>query len=86
MSRKLTTKNAIAAYVHCLKCVDEWKEGQPGESSQSYSRLSVGFTEEGLQVWCERHELNVVHIDFEGHQHPANLAASEPTPPLRLVE
>ena len=32
---------------------------------QDYTKLDVGFTESGLQVWCRRHDTNVVHIDFE---------------------
>ena len=38
------------------------------ESLQEYSKLDVGFTNIGLQVWCRRHEINVCHIDFEGNE------------------
>ena len=37
-----------------------------------YSRYDVGFTMAGLQVWCRRHEINIVHIDFEDYVHPYN--------------
>jgi hypothetical protein len=60
---------AIGAYIHCGLCLDELPAE---ESPQSFARLSVGFTRQGLQVWCVRHDCNVLHIDFEGRQHPAN--------------
>ena len=28
----------------------------------------------GLQVWCKRHETNILHVDFEGNT-PANMRA-----------
>jgi hypothetical protein len=43
-----------------------------GESAQSWARLEAGFTEKGVQVRCVRHDLNIIHIDFEGHNHPAD--------------
>jgi len=65
-----TTKNVIAAFFHCKKCLQELPFGQ---SPREWAQLEVGFTEIGLQVYCKRHEINVMHIDFEGQQHPANL-------------
>ncbi len=52
--------NDIGAFIHCKKCLQ-------GECNQ---RLEVGWTEQGLQVWCRRHDMNIIHIDFEGHRHP----------------
>lgn len=34
--------------------------------------LQHGWTPIGFQVWCTRHNANVVHVDFEGVKHPAN--------------
>ena len=34
--------------------------------------IDVGFTPVGIQVWCNRHQCNVVHIDFEGRSLPNN--------------
>lgn len=62
--------NEIQLYLHCARCLAELPGS--GESAESYSRLNVGWTAIGLQVWCRRHNANIVHIDFEGHQHPAN--------------
>lgn len=63
--------NKISMYIHCSLCVEEVKEIE-GESPQSYSRYSTGWTEQGIQVWCSRHNCNIAHVDFEGHQHPTN--------------
>lgn len=80
----LTNKNAITSFMHCGLCVKEWNDGKaPGESPASYSRLSVGWTKEGLQVWCNRHEANVVHVDFQGQQHPANTTRDGSAKPER---
>lgn len=68
-TRVIPNTNEIFSFTHCLKCLAEIPEG---ESPQSYSRLEVGFTLTGFQVWCLRHDCNVLHIDFEGRQHPFN--------------
>jgi len=60
--------NQIQAFMHCGKCLAQIPEGvSPGE----WADLEFGFTQTGLQVWCRRHDCNLVHIDFEGHVHPA---------------
>ncbi len=69
----------IQMYLHCRRCVQELAErcertGEP-QSPRDYARLAVGWTPDGLQVWCNRHECNVLHVDFEGRKHPANLTA-----------
>ena len=63
----------IGQFIHCGLCIEEWDTGKAvGESPQSYARFSVGWTKLGFQVWCNRHEANVLHVDFEGVQHRAN--------------
>ena len=58
----------------CRKCFEE----KPKETSmEEWSKLNVAFTEIGLQVWCLRHDMNVVHIDFQGFTHPANMGAAD---------
>jgi hypothetical protein len=59
----------IKAYMHCGLCLSEKPDNV---SAASFSRLDVGWTQWGLQVWCRRHECNVCNIDFEGQQHQAN--------------
>lgn len=61
---------SVGMFLHCGLCLHERPIDQ---TPAQFARLSVGWTSIGLQVWCERHECNVCHIDFEGVQHPANL-------------
>lgn len=63
-------KLGILQYLHCKLCIGELPRGQ---SPESYARYSVGFTKQGVQVWCNRHNCNVFHVDFEGNRHPADL-------------
>ena len=64
-------RNRIDQNVICSACETEFRLGSTDSRSlQDYSRLDVGFTTIGVQVWCRRHNTNVVHIDFEG-QKPA---------------
>lgn len=67
--------NQIDMFVHCSKCVKELtdmakltKDKKPPVSPREYIRVEVGQTPHGLQVWCIRHELNVIHLDFTGEQ------------------
>ena len=55
--------NEIQAYLHCKKCTEELPEGQ---SPMEYARTQSGWTPQGLQVWCNRHDENVMHLDFKG--------------------
>lgn len=64
----LTKQLAITAYFNCAKCV---LERPPGITLENHAQLSVGLTDIGLQVWCNRHECNVLHLDFEGRKLPA---------------
>jgi hypothetical protein len=44
----------IDIYFHCKKCMS--------------GQLAVGWTKEGLQVYCENCKLNIIDIDFDGEQ------------------
>lgn len=68
-TRDLSSNNEIKMYLHCTLCLEEKPEDI---SPRDWQRIQVGFTPLGMQVWCVRHECNIVHIDFEGHCHPAN--------------
>ena len=51
----------------CNQCCEEYCAGlTDSRSLQQYSMLDVGLTDIGLQVWCLRHDVNVVHVDFGG--------------------
>jgi hypothetical protein len=54
---------SIVTYLHCRLSVVELP---PGTSPRDYARVSVGMTERGFRVWCNRHDVNVAHVDFEG--------------------
>jgi len=76
----IPSEKSIDLYIHCSRCIDELPTDQ---SPRQWAQLEVGWTAIGLQVWCKRHELNVMHIDFQGATHPANtiaIPAREGTP------
>jgi len=60
----------ITGFIHCGLCL---AEKPPDQSAQEWARLEVGWTKRGFQVWCYRHNCNVMHVDFEGQTHPANV-------------
>jgi hypothetical protein len=57
--------NRIAAFIHCRRCLEEMPRGT---SPREWVRLECGWTPEGLQVWCVRHELNVLDTHFRGQK------------------
>ena len=67
----LTNELQIAAYLHCGLCLEELKNIK-GKSAAEHQDIQVGWTELGIQVWCKRHDCNIVHMDFEGQKHPAD--------------
>ncbi|MEC8247000.1 MAG: hypothetical protein VYB91_00405 [Pseudomonadota bacterium] len=67
----------IDSYVACTKCVKEVADIEPKISLQDYAAIDVGFTNWGLQIWCRRHQVNIVHIDFGGAQLPADFRRLE---------
>jgi len=67
--------NRITSFLGCVMCIAEMREKEIDMSYREYARLEIGFTKQGLQAICVRHEVNVLHVDFEGHRHPANTSA-----------
>lgn len=67
--------NSIKLFFHCRQCLEELP---PNTTPREWGRLECGWTVQGFQVWCKRHECNVIHVDFEGIKHPANLSTTEP--------
>ena len=58
--------NQIKEPIVCVKCSDEFMTGQTDSKSlQDYSKIDVGFSDRGLQIWCQRHQINICHIDFK---------------------
>ena len=70
----------IRGYIHCGKCINDYKTDPAAIdlSPKDYQRIQAGWTKLGLQIWCTRHDCNIVHIDFEGKQLPANITAELP--------
>lgn len=80
--RTIPNENCIEMYLHCVECI---KEKPPGISPRDWARTQTGWTKLGLQVWCNRHEINICHIDFQGVQHPANQTTSK-NPDVKVVK
>ena len=69
----------INQHVICAKCEEDFQAGSTDSSSlQDYTKLDVGFTDIGIQVWCRRHDANVVHVNFNGQKLEANFRCLEP--------
>ena len=71
-------QNHITQNVVCAKCEEEYLGGLTDSSSlKNYTELDIGFTNIGIQVWCRRHNANVVHVDFEGQKLKADFRCLE---------
>lgn len=46
-----------------VKDEDEFK-GSP----RDFAQIEVGWTIEGFQVWCKRHEINIADFDLMGNK------------------
>ena len=71
-----SNQDNITSFIHCGRCLEEWNKNEEIKtkvSPKDYSKISCGFTKQGLQIWCNRHNCNIMHIDFEGEKHPADL-------------
>lgn len=67
--RAIPATNEITMFLHCGLCL---AERPPGQSPREFAQLEVGWTPLGIQLWCKRHEVNVLHMDFDGQQHRLN--------------
>jgi hypothetical protein len=59
----------ITAYLRCSQCDDDIFRRSSSTivpSPREYGRMECGFTRDGFQVWCLRHDINIIHIDFDG--------------------
>ncbi len=66
-----SNEKCIQMYLHCGLCLNEMPANGYTQS------LEVGWTAHGIQVWCKTHDANVLHIDFEGGKHPANISIAD---------
>ena len=68
--RFIPVKNSIVLFFHCRNC---FYNKPSGINPREYAQIETGFTKLGIQVWCKRCDLNIIHVDFQGKKHPANL-------------
>ena len=69
----ISNTNEIEMFIHCAACLSEKPDNT---SPREWASLEVGWTKLGFQVWCKRHDANVMHVDFQGAKHPANITAN----------
>jgi len=62
----MTIPNNIFMNFNCRECTQEYMDGKYGKnkSVQEMSRITVGRTKRGIQVWCVRHDKNIVDVDL----------------------
>tara|TARA_R100000541_G_scaffold29253_1_gene38412 strand:+ start:641 stop:892 length:252 start_codon:yes stop_codon:yes gene_type:complete len=60
--------NEIVGVMHCRKCLKEFDDQGMALliSPADYAALDVGWTPTGIQVWCRRHNYNVLSLTLEG--------------------
>ena len=68
--KEITAENQIEMFLHCKLCLEEWNMTS-GVSPKDFAKISVGWTVLGFQAWCNRHEANILNVDFEGQKHKA---------------
>jgi hypothetical protein len=56
-------KDVKGMFLTCNECLNEMP---PSESPSSFMRVNVFATMDGLQVWCVRHDLLILRLDFKG--------------------
>lgn len=62
----------IVSYFHCRECIAELPQGI---APREWGQLEIGFTPKGLQVWCRRHDQEIVHFTTEDFQESPNFLA-----------
>ena len=62
----LEIPNQLVAVMHCRQCLKEFDGQGMGVliSPADYAELDVGWTPTGIQVWCRRHNYNVLCLEL----------------------
>lgn len=66
---------SIYRYMRCPKCVKSLVHAEHknyGKSIRDVQNLDFGFTHSGFQVWCNVHDINVIHINKLGMDLPVD--------------
>lgn len=58
-------KNEIKLFWHCAHCV---REKPKHKSPQEWGSIEAGWTVRGFQVWCKRHDVNIMNVDLKGNK------------------
>ena len=59
--------NEIQVYIHCRRCMEE----KPSlMSPKEFSKISIGKTPDGLQIWCDRHDEEIASFPFDWSDEP----------------
>ena len=62
----------------CAKCESEFRVDKRNHLSlQDYVKIDVGFTKIGIQIWCQRHDINICHVDFDNNKLMADFRCIE---------
>ena len=56
-----TQQSDILSFIHCKQCLNELPTNT---TPREWVKIEAGRTEIGLQIWCIRHERNIVHLDL----------------------
>jgi len=67
--------NKIFMFFNCRECVQEYMDGKYGrnKSMQELARIAVGRTKTGIQVWCVRHDKNIMDTDLPDDHYIMNM-------------
>jgi len=71
----------IVLFLHCRLCLEEMPKMF---SPMDWAETSIGWTKEGLQLWCNRHDKNILHMDFEGEKIASSLQGSAHFNPVQF--
>ncbi len=72
-------QKSFKEHIICQKCsMLLQSEKYKGSSLRDISKLEVGFTDIGIQIWCPVHQVNVCHIDFGGNRLQSDFRCIEP--------
>jgi len=58
MDNKPKIENGIKTYFHCRTCLEKGVK----------DKVAVGWTQKGIQVWCDQCDTNIVALDFMGNK------------------
>ena len=64
----VSNAQSIDAFLHCGLCLNE-TEDKPYQPW-----IEAGWTKWGIQIWCRIHDVNIMHMNFEGSKHIADVS------------